>query len=71
MLKVSKKRGQPGAAPTVANARNGSYPITRPLQIYVIGEPAGTIKEYLDWILSPEGQKVVLELGYVPAKLHE
>jgi phosphate transport system substrate-binding protein len=71
MLKVSKKRGQPGAAPTVENARNGSYPITRPLQIYVIGEPAGTIKEYLDWILSPEGQKVVLELGYVPAKLHE
>ena len=71
MLKVSKRRGQPGAAPTVANARNGSYPITRPLQIYVIGEPAGTIKQYLDWILSPEGQKVVLDLGYVPAKLHE
>ena len=23
------------------------------------------------WILSPEGQKVVLDLGYVPAKLHE
>jgi phosphate transport system substrate-binding protein len=55
----------------VANARNESYPITRPLQIYVIGEPAGTIKEYLDWILWPEGQKVVLDLGYVPAKLHE
>jgi len=71
MLKVSRRRGQPGAAPTVENAKNGSYPITRPLQIYVIGEPAGTIKEYLDWILSPEGQKVVLDLGYVPAKLHE
>ena len=71
MLKVSKRRGQPGVAPIVANASNGSYPITRPLQIYVIGEPAGAIKQYLDWILSPEGQKVVLELGYVPAKLHE
>jgi ABC-type Fe3+ transport system substrate-binding protein len=38
------------------------------LQIYVIGEPAGEIKKYLDWILSPEGQKVVLDLGYVPVK---
>ena len=39
-LKVSKRRGEPGVAPTVANANNGSYPITRPLQIYVIGQPS-------------------------------
>jgi phosphate transport system substrate-binding protein len=65
-LKVSRRRGQPGVAPTVENANNGSYPITRPLQIYVIGEPTGAVKEYLDWMLSPEGQKVVFDLGYVP-----
>jgi phosphate transport system substrate-binding protein len=70
-LKVSKRRGEPGVAPTVENARNGSYPITRPLQVYTIGDPTGAVKEYLDWILSPEGQKIVVELGYVPAKLHE
>lgn len=68
VLKVSKRRGEPGVAPTVENANNGSYPITRPLQIYVIGEPTGAIKDYLDWIVSPEGQKVVLDLGYVPIK---
>jgi phosphate transport system substrate-binding protein len=71
MLKVSKRRGEPAVAPTVKSASDESYPITRPLQIYVIGEPAGTVKEYLDWILGPEGQKVVLDLGYVPVKLHE
>jgi phosphate transport system substrate-binding protein len=71
MLKVSRHRGEPAVAPTVENARNNSYPITRPLQIYVVGEPTGTVKEYLDWILSPEGQKVVLDLGYVPLKRHE
>jgi len=65
-LKVSKRRGEPGVAPTVENANNRSYPITRPLQIYVIGEPTGPVKDYLDWILSPEGQKVVFDLGYVP-----
>ncbi len=65
-LKVSKRRGEPGVAPTVENVRNGTYPIARPLQIYVLGEPAGKVKDYLDWILSPEGQKIVLDLGYVP-----
>jgi phosphate transport system substrate-binding protein len=67
-LRVSRRRGEPGAAPTIENAQAGKYPITRPLQIYTIGEPTGYIKEYLDWILSPEGQKVVLALGYVPVK---
>ena len=70
-LRVSRRRGEPAIAPTVENARNGSYPITRPLQIYAIGEPAGQVKEYLDWILAPEGQKIVLELGYVPVGLRE
>jgi phosphate transport system substrate-binding protein len=71
MLKVSKRRGERGVAPTVENAKNNSYPITRPLQIYVVGQPTGPVKEYLDWILSPEGQKVVLDLGFVPVKMHE
>jgi phosphate transport system substrate-binding protein len=69
-LRVSKRRGEPGVAPTVENARNQSYPITRPLQVYVIGQPAGAVKQYLDWILSPAGQEIVLELGYVSIQSH-
>ncbi len=71
ILKVSRRRGEPGVAPTVANARSGAYPITRPLRIYTIGEPAGPVKEYIDWILSPEGQEIVLQLGYVPMESNE
>jgi phosphate transport system substrate-binding protein len=67
-LKVSKHRGQPAVSPSVDNARSGVYPITRPLQIYVIGNPVGPVKAYLDWILSAEGQKIVLQLGYVPLR---
>jgi len=70
-LKISRRRGEPGAEPTGEHARSGSYPITRPLQIYVVGEPAGDVKAYLDWILSKEGQAIVLQLGYVPVKLQE
>jgi phosphate transport system substrate-binding protein len=65
-LRVSKRRGQPGIAPTAKNARNGSYPITRPLQIYTAGEPAGAVRQYLDWILGPQGQAIVEQQGYVP-----
>jgi len=71
MLKVSRRKGEPGVAPTMENAQDDSYPITRPLRIYTVGEPTGLVKEYLDWILSPEGQKVVEELGYVPVSMHD
>jgi len=71
MLRVAKGTGQPGVAPTPANAKNGSYPITRPLLIYTVGEPAGPVQDYLNWILSAEGQNVVRELGYVSLDEHE
>ena len=71
MLRVSRRPGEPGVAPTAENVRNHTYPITRPLLIYTIGKPAGPVKEYLDWILAKEGQEVVLDLGYVPLDKHE
>ena len=73
MLKISQHKGEPGIAPTPENAKKkqGGYPITRPLLIYTAGEPKGKVKVFLDWILGKEGQKVVLELGYVPVAEHE
>jgi phosphate transport system substrate-binding protein len=71
MLPVSKRKGEPGVSPTVEHAKQGTYPITRPLMIYTAGEPEGRVKAFLDWILSREGQKVVLQLGYVPVGEHE
>ncbi|MFV1966480.1 MAG: PstS family phosphate ABC transporter substrate-binding protein [Pirellulaceae bacterium] len=68
-LKISKKKGETGVEPGVQAASDGSYPIARPLQIYTSGEPTGAIKEYLDWIQSSAGQKIVLELGYVPLEV--
>ena len=66
MVPVSKVKGEAGVAPTVENAASGAYPIARSLLIYTAGEPTGAVKEYLDWILSAEGQQIVLEMGYVP-----
>lgn len=54
-------------APSVATALNGSYPIARPLFMYTSGTPEGAVKEYMDWILSDEGQCIILAKGYAPA----
>jgi len=68
MLKVSPKAGQPAVAPSVATAQNKQYPIARPLLLYTLGEPQGRLKNYLDWILSDPGQKIVERSGYVPLR---
>lgn len=65
-LKVTKKAGEPAYEPTVETTLNGTYPIARPLLMYSLGEPAGEVKKYLDWIHSDVGQKIVEETGYVP-----
>jgi phosphate transport system substrate-binding protein len=64
-LRVSGKKGEPGIAPSPDAARNGAYPISRPLFIYTMGEPQGQAKEFLDWCRSGEGQKIVQDVGYV------
>jgi phosphate transport system substrate-binding protein len=71
MLKVSRKKGEPGIMPSVENVHNNTYPITRPLLIYTLGEPESAVKKYMDWIDSKEGQQVVFDLGYVPVFKHD
>lgn len=57
-----------GIEPAIKNVTNGTYPISRPLFMYTNGEPKGLVKDYLDFILSEEGQKIVLEQDFVPVK---
>jgi phosphate transport system substrate-binding protein len=64
---VSAEDGASCVFPSVASALDGSYPIARPLFMYTAGQPQGMTKDYLDWILSDEGQCIILERGYAPA----
>ena len=43
---------------------NGRYPLLRPLFQYTDGKPTGEVREFLRFILSPEGQKLVAEEGF-------
>ena len=66
MLKVARAAGEPAFEPSVENTVLKAYPLARSLQVYTLGEPQGAVKEYIDWILSPAGQRILEENGYVP-----
>ena len=53
---------------TAETIAKGQYPITRYLYMYLSNRPTGDVKKFIDWVLSPDGQKVVVEIGYFPVK---
>lgn len=57
-----------GVEATKDNAKNGTYPLVRPLYFLTKGDPAGLVKAYIDYCLGEEGQKLVTNLGYVPVR---
>jgi len=67
-LAVKKDAGSKGVVPSEATVKDGSYPISRYLFMYTASRPTGAIKEYIDWILSPEGQEIVAKVGYFPVR---
>jgi len=67
-LKISPKKGEPAIEPGTEVARNKTYPIARGLYLYTAGAPEGEVKDYIEWIKGPEGQKIVEKEGFVPLK---
>ncbi|MBN2272315.1 MAG: phosphate ABC transporter substrate-binding protein [Sedimentisphaerales bacterium] len=65
-VKVKKSAADRGYLPTLENVVAGNYSLGRSLHMYTLGQPAGHVKEYIDWILSPAGQEIVKKEGYVP-----
>ena len=67
-VRQDRGRRETASSPSVATASDGSYPVARPLLMYTNGDPQGAIKSYLDWILSDEGQCIILDKGYAPVR---
>ncbi|MFI8767387.1 phosphate ABC transporter substrate-binding protein [Streptomyces sp. NPDC053792] len=57
-----------GIAPTNENIASGTYPMTRPLYMITNGKAQGAAKQYIDYILSAEGQKLLPKHGYLTLK---
>jgi len=65
-INVSYDGGKTFVRPTVENAKNKSYPITRPLYYYYLNTVENTVRPFMDYVMSAEGQKIVAEIGFVP-----
>jgi phosphate transport system substrate-binding protein len=67
-VKVKKDASSQAYSPTLETIKKGEYPISRFLYMYVRNKPTGAMKDYIDWILGDEGQKIVSEVGYFPIR---
>ena len=54
--------------PSVANAKNKSYPVVRPLYYYYVKSSEKTVKPFIDYVLSDKGQGIVSQVGYITVK---
>lgn len=72
VLPIKKDDASPAVSPVTNKKVNyeaiwkKEYPISRYLYCYTNGEPQGSVKEFMDFILSDEGQKVVETMEYIP-----
>lgn len=57
-----------GVAPTLANVKAGKYPIDRGLFSNAGKEPKGLTKKLIDFLFTPEGQKIAAAYGFIPVK---
>lgn len=67
-IAVAKDKNSPFVKPLIENIKNRIYPISRPLLLYTKRKPTGVIKEFIDFIYSPEGQELVKKTDFVPVK---
>lgn len=66
MIPVSRRKGEKAVLPSVETTLDNTYPISRPMFMYTPGEPPPHVRKYIEWILSPAGQRIVELTGYIP-----
>ena len=68
VVAISRGNAELFVLPSPETVDSMEYPIARDLYMYTAGEPTGTVKAYLEWIITPEAQLIVSRLGFVPIK---
>ncbi|WP_150270929.1 PstS family phosphate ABC transporter substrate-binding protein [Paenibacillus tepidiphilus] len=57
-----------GVAPSKESIRSGAYPFSTELYAVTAGSTNPHVEEFIDWMLSPEGQELVEKAGYTAVK---
>jgi len=64
-IKIKASPESEGVLPSEATVHDGTYPIARPLFLYTNGDPTGVLNDFVDFCLTDDGQKLVVETGYI------
>jgi phosphate transport system substrate-binding protein len=67
-LAIARDATAPFVSPTIDNVLSQAYPISRPLLMVSRGQPRDLVADFLAFVLSPEGQKIVSKIDFVPVK---
>ena len=66
MIAIARDEGSDYVLPSAETVNTKAYPIARDLYMYSAGQPTVEIEQYLQWIMGPDAQMIVEELGFVP-----
>ncbi len=55
-----------GIYPSIENIKNGSYPLARKLYFVTMGQPSPGAMAFIDYVLSPAGQQIAIDNGFIP-----
>ncbi len=65
-LAIAQDASSAAVSPSKETILDGSYPISRFLYFYLNKRPSGSMKKFIDWVISPQGQAIVSDVGYYP-----
>ena len=68
VIAVGRDSSGPFVLPSAETVNNRLYPIARDLYMYTNGEQVGAVLDYINWIMTTDGQLIVTKLGFVPIK---
>jgi phosphate transport system substrate-binding protein len=54
--------------PSAETIKDGTYPLSRDLNLYTLGDPSPDAETFIDFVLSDEGQTIVEDSGFVPIR---
>ncbi len=66
VVAVASRAGEAYVLPSAETVNDGKYAISRDLYMYTHADASQAIRDYMDWILGPEAQAIVTDLGFVP-----
>jgi phosphate transport system substrate-binding protein len=55
-----------GVQPSIESIKSGVYPLARKLYFITLGKPSPGARAFIDYVLSPDGQKIAIENGFIP-----